>query len=82
MKEETEVVTETINQTRVFITFISVSMGGTFLFGMIAAKFREPIIGLAGLVLFTIIPLILLKKIMLFFTKRLKIVFLKITFHY
>jgi hypothetical protein len=66
MKEETEIFTETINQTRFFITFISVSMGGAFLFANIAVMLREPSIGVVGLVLFIIIPLIFVKKLCCF----------------
>ncbi|MDP9078413.1 MAG: hypothetical protein M3O71_13350 [Bacteroidota bacterium] len=72
---ETEIITETTNQTKFFITFISVSLGGSFLFANVAVTFREPIIGEVGLVLCILIPFIFIKKIILFFTKRVKIVF-------
>jgi len=75
MEEPNQIVAETINTSRFFIIFMSYLLGGTYLSFGIAAKFHSAIIAIIGLVVFAILPIALMGRIILFFTKKIKVAF-------
>jgi hypothetical protein len=75
MEEQNQIVAETINTSRFFIVFMSYLLGGTYLSFGIAAKFHSAIIAIIGLVVFAILPIALMGRIILFFTKKIKVAF-------
>jgi len=75
MEEKNQIVAETINTSRFFIGFMSYLLGGTYLSFGIAAKFHSAIIAIIGLVVFAILPIALMGRIILFFTKKIKVAF-------
>ena len=75
MADKFDIIAETINTRRFAIVFMSFVLGGTYLSFIIAYKIHYAPIAPIGLVVFAILPILLMKRISLLFTKEIKITF-------
>ncbi len=72
MGNKNYIIAETINTRKFALIFMSIILGGTYLSFGVAAKIHYAPLAIIGLLLFAIIPIALMKKASLIFTKRME----------